>query len=253
MTQGLMSANFRAGTGLFMLDKVADVIGGAISNQGAPETGVKDIKRAVGETAAGFLTPFQVFKDILSDERLLGLVGQQDFAKEEGKMRDVRDNPLLGPSMSKIPGVSQKLPQTQFPIGGEAEREEPLARQALGVLLRTKTDVQREADRLGLAQNDIVSSTGITELDRKTNEIMRPVAEKTLNALMSSRAYSQADDLQKKIWFQKWSHNIGNAARKEALSQNRDLRIEYVIKKAGKDQGRQLREIYERKGLIAPQ
>jgi len=253
LTQGLLSANFRAGTGLFMLDTIGDVVGGLISNQGAPETGVNTLKRAAGETLAGFLTPFQTFKDILSDERLLGLMGQEDFAHEEAKMRDVRDQPFLGPMMAKLPGVSQQLPETQFPVGSEEgnEKEEPGARQLTGLMFRTKTPVQHEADRLGLQLRDLETPTGIVKLDRDTAEIMRPVAERTLTALMGSQGYQQAPDEQKRIWFKKWIHEIGNGARQQAMANDRDLRLEYMIKRAGKDQGKLLRETFVRRGLMA--
>lgn len=253
LAQGLLSANFRAGTGLFMLDKVGDLLGGVISNEGPPAQAGKTIKRSIGETLAGFLTPLQTFRDVFSDERLMGLIGQEGFAKEEAKMRDVRDDPFLGPLKAKIPGLSQTLPQTQFPLGPNAEREEPATRQLSGVMLRTKTPSQKEADRLGLEQRELLSATGIEKLDRATSEIMRPIAERTLTALINSRGYQQATDVQKRVWFKKYMQDIGTQSRRVALARNPDLRIEYVIKKAGKDQGKLLREMYQRRGMIAAQ
>lgn len=250
IAQGLLSANFRAGTGLFMLDKVADIIGGAVSSQGVPETSAKDVKRAIGETLGGFLTPLQTIRDVLSDERLLSFIGQEDFAKEEAKLRDVRDEPFWGPLKARIPGLSQTLPQRQFPIGPDAERQEPALRQVSGVIMYEKTPVQQEADRLGLEQRDLLQSTGIAELDRQTSEIMRPIAERTLSMLMASRPYLEANDLVRRIWIKKLIHQIGNEARRHVLAKNRDLRLEYMIRKAGKDEGRLLRETFQARGLI---
>jgi hypothetical protein len=249
LTQGLLSANFRAGTGLFMLDKIGDYMGGVISGQGAA-TAERGIARSVGETMAGFLMPLQTVRDVLSDERFMSLIGQESFAKEEAKLRDVRSDPFLGPMMAKIPGVSQRLPQSQFPLGRGAEREEPGLRQVSGVMLRTKTAPEREADRLGLEQREILTFTGIPELDRKTAELMRPVAERTMASLINSRAYRHATDVQKRVWFKKWTHDIANRARKVVLSRDRDLRLEYMIKRAGKDEGRLLQETFARRGLM---
>ena len=257
--QGLFSANLRAGTGLFMLDKATDLMGGAASYlstgnwTGGPIEAGKSIKRAAGETLAGFLTPLQTFRDFLSDDRLMGLFGRdaEKFANLEAKPRDVTDSPFWDPMKARIPYLSQSVPERRFPLGKkETGKEEPMVRQLTGLILRDKTPAQSEADRLGFNQTDLLRPSGISKLDRLTAQGMRGPAEGYLHLLLRTQDYRRASDTQKRVWFAKAMHDAANDARQEVLAKDPQLRYEYIIKQAGKDQGQLLRQQYEKAGIL---
>jgi hypothetical protein len=245
LTQGLFSANFRAGTGLFMLDKVGDVIGGLFANEPG-ESSAKALKEATGQFLAGFLTPLQTLTDIVSDERLMSLFGAEDFAKEEAKVRETRTEPLLGPSKARIPGLSQTLPEKEYPLGPEnAEREEPILKQFTGLLQRTKTAAQKEGDRLGLTLLDLQRPVGIPEFDRLVAEKVRPKAEEKLSKIIESESYSERGDLEKRIQFKQVMGKLVGSAKRAVLAEHPEFREDVKIKEAGGDKGRLLKKRFE--------
>jgi hypothetical protein len=252
LTQGLFSANFRAGTGLFLLDKVGDVVGGLFAND-AGESSAKALKEAIGQFLAGFLTPLQTFTDLLSDDRIMRLLGAESFAKEEAKVRETRSRPLTGPAMAHVPGLSQTLPTKEYPIGPEnAEREEPLLKQFTGLLGRTKTAAQKESDRLGLSLLDLQRPVGIVEFDRLVAEKVRPKAEEVLAKIIESPGYEKRDDLEKRIQFKQVMSKLVNSAKKAVLGEHEEFREDVKVKEAGGDKGkilkRRFEELRERRG-----
>ncbi len=153
VAMGVLSANIRAGTGLFIMDQMLK----GLTDLGDPEKQTRAVKALAGETVAGFLTPLQQAVDLMAeyDDRL-------------AVVRDRRDEPFLGPLKAKIPGLAQQLPPAFSPTReGPMLRESPALRQATGITLGPpKNALERELDRLQFNRQEILPSTGEPAADR---------------------------------------------------------------------------------------
>jgi hypothetical protein len=241
LVNGLFSANFRAGGGLLVVEAVGDIIAGLLAEE-SPEDASDILKKFTGETVGGFFTQFRTVKSFV-----------QAFSEEESKLRDKRDSPFLGPIIDAIPGLSQTLPERQFPLGkpSGAKTELPVVSELTGVLGRTNTAAQSEANRLKLTLRDLQRGSGINKLDRLTAEHARPRAERRIKLLIKSRSYQRLSDPEKVVRFKKAMNDVINSSRNIVLSrrENRDIRAEFKEKRKGKERVKAEAARRERLGL----
>lgn len=230
LAQGLLGANFRAGSGLFLLEKVAEVID-QVRQEGEPEPAANALLKAIGEPVGGLFTPFQTIKDFYSE-----------FDRNEARIRDTRENPFLGPVLVRIPKLSQELPLKEFPLGTEARREAPFLRQATGIIFRTLTPAETERDKLGLLNRDLSPGTGIPELDNEINKRLRPALESRISTLIKSEGYKQSSEVLKRIMFMTAARTERKLARQQALAARPDLSLKQVIRRIPKDRLQLIRE-----------
>lgn len=184
--QGLTGAQFRAGTGLYVTDQLLKDLSGASGNLDKAKSIALNWLADVG---AGFLTPFQQFKDFYAQ-----------YNPEEAVYRDAKESPL-GALLRPVPGAQRALgiPEAESPTRiTPMTTEDPALRQLLGVTIRpTKNIVESELDRLGLTSYDVGSKTGEVAIDRLINRDLGIIAVRGIVPLLQSPEYQQLDDVRK--------------------------------------------------------
>lgn len=184
--QGLSGAQFRAGTGLYVTDQLLKDLSGAGGNMDK----AKQIAiNWLADVGAGFLSPFQQFKDFYAQ-----------YNPEEAVYRDAKESPL-GTLTRTIPGAQRALglQPTESPTReGPMTTDNPALRQLLGATIRpAKNIVESELDRLGLTSYDVGSKTGEVAIDRLVNRDLGTIAERGIAPLLQSPEYQQLDDVAK--------------------------------------------------------
>jgi len=176
--QAALSINRIAGSGLAVVD---------LFQQGTPEGTIKFLKEFTGQYLGGFTVPFRSISDV---------VGQ--FRPEAAVSRDTKENPLLGPAMSNIPGLNELLPEYPSLFQKEPfKREQPLLRQATGITVKTKPYIQKEIDRLGLSTSDFIPKTGDPTINRILTKATGILLDPVNSLLQNSSRYQDMTDEQK--------------------------------------------------------
>lgn len=145
----VVGLNRIAGTGLIFVDLLRDR---------SPEDVAQEFsnlaREFAGQYAGGFAVPLRTAKDLLAS-----------VSPEESIRRETRTEPLTGPIRANIPGLSQTLPPAASPIRpGLLMEEHPLLRQATGLSLKEKTEVEHLVDRL-LQPSRLSPRTGVPQAD----------------------------------------------------------------------------------------
>jgi hypothetical protein len=206
IAQGVLSANLRAGTGLFIIDKIL----AGVTETGSAEKALEALKGLAGEVIGGFAVPFQQVTDALAQ-----------FDDSLRVVRDTRSAPLTGPFRSRIPGLAQTLPEAESPTReGPILREAPLLRQLTGVNLRSKNPLERELDRLGFTRPEILPSTGDPEADRLIAQKMGPIAERLLGRVVEAPGFQRLPDSVKAEALRQGLARVRQAARQQAEAEN---------------------------------
>ena len=215
-----------AGTGLVLTDwlRTKDL-----------ETAKKAISTFIGQYAGSFTVPFRTPKDIVA--------GIND---EESKIRDVRDNPLIGPILANIPYISQALPERPSPLKtGAMKTETPLLRQFTGFSGRTKTIIEKEVDKLQIDFIQILPSTGIPEADRQIARNMAPLVEKYMPMIIQTEKYKESSLPTKKLIFTESLKEIRQVARKQLILKNPRLGMQIYTEGMSKN----IKELLKERGL----
>jgi len=170
----LLSLNRIGGTGLVL----SDILRGKTA-----DTTIHTMKRLVGAWLSGFTVPARTPKDIYTA-----------VDPEEAIIRDVKDDELWGPSVANIPEVSQRLPERKTPLKvGKLKTESPIFRQFTGLSYITKSELQKEVDRVQLNYSRIYPRTGDAKGDRIVSQIMAPVLEESFKILLNNSNYQEMD------------------------------------------------------------
>lgn len=187
IAQGLLSTNMRAGTGLYILDNVLNNFVGSTADEKKFQRKLQEFS---GELASGFLTPLAQVRDIYDE-----------FTEGRAVMRDIRQEPFLGPVKRNIPGVSQTLPPQAFPTReGEKFNPDPLQRQLTGLgKTGPKNALEKEIDRLGFESNEVLPTTGDPEIDRKYRGSLGKVLGVVGPKLVTAQSYTKLNDAQKGV------------------------------------------------------
>lgn len=177
ITRGILSANLRAGTGLFIVDKAL----GEFTSGAVPEV----VKGLGGQVLGGLAMPVQTITDMLAQ-----------FDQSLRVVRETREEPVLGPLKARIPGLAQTLPEAESPTReGPITREAPLLRQLTGASVQpAKNPLERELDRLGFSRQEILPSTGDPEADRLVAKHMGPIAEHLLGRVVQTPGFQRQSD-----------------------------------------------------------
>jgi len=229
--QAAIGLNRVAGTGLVVADWL---------RAGSGETLKKQVKNFVGQYLSGFTVPLRTASDIYSATD-----------KEEQIYRDYRDSPFIAPTLLNLPKLSQLVPERKSSLKTARMRKgEPIAgippgvfRQATGLTVRTKTQVEKEIDQIGLPWTAVSPRTGIPEADRRMSEYMAPIVEKLAPAIMRSESYKAASIPLKRLII---AEGVFKPAKRQAKAQlaksNPDLAIEVGVKGLSADKEKIVRE-----------
>jgi len=182
---GILSSNLRAGTGLYMLDLLANSIG----NINSAKKFAKMVEDYAGGIIGGFFTPIQQLQDFISE-----------FDKGEAKLRNTRGEGLHAEAQKRIPFLSQLLPERKLPTrSATPTKDYPILKQVTGVLLKQEDNLlEREINRLGITYQSIYPRTGDEELNKKIIKGMGPLAESEIIPYLKSKEYRSANDEEKK-------------------------------------------------------
>lgn len=180
--QGLTGAQFRAGTGLYVVDELFKDVQGA----GNSEEAIKKVgSKWLADQGAMLLNPLQQFKDFYAQ-----------YNPEEAIYRDAKDS-FAGTLFRAVPGAQRALgvPEGESPaMEGPMTTQDPALRQLLGATLRpAKNIVQSELDRLGFEQYEVGSRTGEPAIDRLINRDLGIIAERGIAPLLQSPEYQNLD------------------------------------------------------------
>ena len=256
--QGVAASQFRAGAGLYMLDIASNTIDAALRSPqmivDELEKPTRPARRFAGEVVGGFLQPLTTLRELFVDYgRFLGDEAGR-IAEEEGKLRDVREEPFLGPVKRRIPGASQTLPERELPLRAETPRQEAvepggvrLSRQLTGLSPQTRTPIEAEANRLGLTFAEVNPRTGEPKADRLIAREMAPIAERVLPRMLALPAYQQGTDAEKRVRWAVALRGIRSAAFRLAAKEDRKLFARIQVRRSV---GRRERELLEERGAL---
>lgn len=184
--QGLTGAQFRAGGGLYVADELIRDLSSAGTNTEKAKTIAKTWLANLG---AGFLNPFQQFKDFYAQ-----------YNPEEAVYRDAKDS-VAGTLLRAVPGAQRALgvPEAELTTReGPSITVDPALRQLLGVTVKQeKNFLESEIDRLGLTPYELGPKTGDPEMDRLVNRDLGLIAERAIVPLLQSDQYKRLDDVRK--------------------------------------------------------
>jgi hypothetical protein len=210
--QGLSGAQFRAGTGLYVTDQLLKDLSGAGGNLDKAKSIATNWLADVG---AGFLSPFQQFKDFYAQ-----------YDPEQAVYRDTKDS-ALGTLLRTVPGAQTALglPAAESPTReGPMTTESPALRQLLGATIRpAKNIVESELDRLGLTSYDVGSKTGEVAIDRLVNRDLGIIAERGIVPLLQTPEYQQLDNVGKSAAIKDIFAKAREAANAKFTAENPEL------------------------------
>jgi hypothetical protein len=225
---GILGVNLRAGTGLFVVDKIL----AGFTELGNAEKAGRAVAGVAGETLGGFAVPLQQLTDVLAE-----------FDQSLRVVRDTREAPLTGPLRSRVPGLAQTLPEAESPTrAAPMQREAPLLRQVTGLSLREpKNALERELDRLGFERPEILPSVGDPRADRLIAKHMGEMVEGTLVRIVQTQSFQRLTDAQKGEVLRQALGRVRQAARRAAEAE--DPRLFQQVKLEGLP--RRQREVLE--------
>ena len=201
------------GIGQFTVEGLRDFFAGRETSK------ARTASRFFGEFLGGFAQPLTTFKELFADFGQWTALPDsvQEAAREEQIIRDVRERPVLGPTMRRIPGVSQALPEREGALRGGPFRQEGLfSRQLTGIPIQTRTAVEAEAARLGFTPIDIEPRTGDPTADRLILRYMGPAVERVLGLVIRGPRYRREDDAGRRVLFHRAVGRIRQAAYRSA-------------------------------------
>ena len=184
--QTFTGSQFRAGTGLYVVDEFIKDFTDAGSD---PKKALDIVGKFAADYGAAIFTPMQTLKDFYAQ-----------YNPEEAIYRDTKGS-FLGTLTRSIPGAQRALdiPEGESPTReGPMTTEDPALRQLLGVTIRpAKNIVESELDRLGIAPYKMGSNSGDVDTDRLVNRDLGIIAERKIAPLLRSAKYQSLDNVGK--------------------------------------------------------
>jgi len=231
----------RAGTGLYLIDKVID----AATGQNPKYKTDEEIKKFVGKFLSGFAVPLQTWTD---------LAGQ--FFPEMTVVKDISKEPIIGEFKKRIPvpndypaltsATSIEINEQGIPVPKIIKRESPAIRQFTGITFQAeKNSAEKEFDRLQISRGEIFRRTGIPELDEALKKIIAPRIAIGVSGIVESPGYKSLDNQTKVLLLKQIITKIKKDAS-EKIKRDSDLvpyLMRYEIEKLPKDKRRFLDSI----------
>ena len=212
-TKGIASVLFgiRGTTGVYVLDSLLDFFTDPKLNKDAIVSG---INKLLGETLAGYLTPFQNFTDIYAqffpEARSVKETGGSEFTGAFTRRFPGSDLPTLTSSTSYI------VDANGVPRAAPIYKEDPLLTQVTGIpFLPKKNPAEKELDRLGFQPTDIFRSTKIPELDRAYKDKLAVAIGFGLSSIVSQPEYQALPNSVKSLYVKKYLESARSSAKQE--------------------------------------
>jgi hypothetical protein len=187
IVDGIFGINFRGGTGLDVLDAFMR----DFTNQGATtkEKSIQFAKETAGGYTSRFFTWFQQFRDIYDQ-----------FTEGQQTVRDTNvGNPLLDPTIAKLPMLSQRLPPVAIPTkSGDLVIDNPILKAALAIRLSPAyNDAEKELIKYGFTYADLYPKGLDRQLAYEYSKEMGPLVEEIVGSEVKQDYYKQASPAEK--------------------------------------------------------
>jgi hypothetical protein len=159
---------------------------------------ISGVQKLLGETAAGYLTPFQNFTDVYAQ-----------FFPEARAVKETGGAEFTGAFTRRFPGsslptltspTSYIVDANGIPRAAPIYKQDPLLTQVTGLsFMPPKNPAEKELDRLGFESREIFRSTGIPELDRAYKDKLAVSIGYKLSNIIETPAYQSMNDSFKSI------------------------------------------------------
>ena len=241
--QAVTGSQFRAGTGLYVIDEFIKDLTDAGSD---PKKYLDIIGKFAADYGSAIFTPMQGLKDFYAQ-----------YNPEEAVYRDTKGS-FLGTLTRSIPGAQRALdiPEGESPTReGPMTTEDPALRQLLGVTIRpAKNIVESELDRLGIAPYKMGSNTGDVDTDRLVNRDLGIIAEREIAPLLRSAQYQSLDNVGKSAAIKEIYATARQVATAKFNAENPELALLKRYKSMKREEKIMLtREFQSRTGMGAPE
>lgn len=246
--QGLTGAQFRAGTGLSLLDGFINDVSGVDS-----EEKVRNIvTRFTSDVLGGFLTPLRMFNDFIDQKQEFRQYVPRSDQEGYFSLEDI-----LGNLQRSVPVLQRELPKVESPTRAAAPRRPetvkipftdidvfgPAARQLTGATVReAKNPAEREFDRLGYKMRDIRPYTGDRKADRMIDKYMGPIVENIIAPLVETKFYKDKSNAQKDAYLRKALQEVRSVAKTAAIKDDPQSFLRVYVKRRPKYERRILQE-----------
>lgn len=214
LLQAVTGSQFRAGTGLYVVDEFVKDLTDAGSD---PKKYLDIVGKFAADYGAAIFTPMQGLKDFYAA-----------YDPEEAIYRDTKGN-FLGTLTRPIPGAQRALdvPEAESPTReGPMTTTNPALRQLLGVTIRPpKNIVESELDRLGIAPYKMGSNSGDVDTDRLVNRDLGIIAERGIAPLLQSPEYQSLDNVGKSAAIKELYSRAREAANAKFTAENPELAL----------------------------
>lgn len=159
-----------------------------------PQRMMDVVKQRIGQIIGGFGTPLKSFRDLT-----------EGFEASQA-IKDTRQSPLLGPFVETIPKFIPGDFRNKFledansnTRPGPVLRQEVGKKQIPGVSFKTKTDVEKELDRLDINASDFRSKSQDAKFDNVVHGVMGEIVNDVVGEIIKGHDYKN-----EKPEFQRW-------------------------------------------------
>jgi hypothetical protein len=211
--KGIASVLFgiRGTTGVYLVDSLINYFTDPKLDKGSIVSGVQKL---LGETAAGYLTPFQNFTDVYAqffpEARAVKETGGSEFTGAFARRFPGSDLPTLTSPTSYI------IDANGIPRAAPIYKEDPLLTQVTGLaFIPPKNPAEKELDRLGFDYREIYKSTKIPELDRAYKDKLAVSIGFGLSSIVSTPEYQNMNESFKSLIVKKSLEIIKKEAKEE--------------------------------------
>jgi hypothetical protein len=211
--KGIASVLFgvRGTTGVYIVDSLINYFTDPKLNK---ETIVDGLQKLLGETLAGYLTPFQNFTDVYAQ-----------FFPEARAVKETGGSEFTGAFTRRFPGsnlptltspTSYIIDANGIPRAAPIYKQDPLLTQVTGLTFNAqKNPAEKELDRLGFDYREIYRSTKIPELDRAYKDKLAVSIGFGLSNIVSTPQYQNMSDSYKSLIVKKSLEKFKKEAKEE--------------------------------------
>lgn len=241
--QAVTGSQFRAGTGLYVVDEFIKDLTDAGSD---PKKYLDIVGKFAADYGSAIFTPMQGLKDFYAA-----------YDPEEAIYRDTKGS-FLGTLTRSIPGAQRALdiPEAESPTReGPMTTTNPALRQLLGVTIRpAKNPVESELDRLGIAPYKMGSNTGDADTDRLVNRELGIIAERGIAPMLQLPEYQSLDNVGKSAAIKELYAKARQAANAKFDEENPELGLLKKVKAANREEEIMInRQVKASTGMSAPE
>jgi hypothetical protein len=214
----LMALGSRADTSLTILGRLV----GVVTQEDSKGVG-QHAEEYIGDVVSRFFQPVTTIKDIYASTFDAWAKYITGHGGGEATLRDVTtNNPLIAPTMNKLPGVSQLLPEAETPTKAPAPQQvAPWAKQIFGLrFMENKTPLESELQKANMKFREVFTSSGDVDFDRDMQHFMGELnSGPEIEAYLKSPEFQNMKPEEKAYVLSVIESRVREAARAQAIGQ----------------------------------